>query len=148
MGGCQRFNGSISGVQSMTSTEWVVIIGALISAASAITTALISARKGQAVRDIEVDDHFKLMESDTEKKIDSVSHKIETINTKIDNLEGVISDKIDELEVAQTKHNNLMTRTFMLEKAVGILEEKQKTANHRIADLEGNHVQNNNCKST
>lgn len=132
----------------MTSAEWVVIIGALISAASAITTALISASKGKAVRNIEVDDHFKLMEKDTEKKIDNVSHKIEATNSKIDNLASVLSEKIDDLEVAQTKHNNLMTRTFMLEKAVGVLEERQKVANHRIDDLEGNNGKSNNCKPT
>ena len=51
-----------------------------------------------------------------------------------------------ELEVVKTtqnnliaevrKHNEVITRTFNLEKAVEIIEEKQKVANHRIDDLE------------
>jgi len=47
-----------------------------------------------------------------------------------------ILDKIDSLEKAQNKHNKVIERTFILEKAVEVLEERQKVANNRIKDLE------------
>lgn len=132
----------------MGSAEWVVIIGAVISALSAITTAIITTGKNKAVKDTEVDDHFKLMELDTDKKIEVVAHEIRATNTKIDTLADTLADKIDALEVAQTKHNNLMERTFMLEKAVGVMEERQKVANHRIDDLEGSNGKSIDSKQT
>ena len=48
----------------------------------------------------------------------------------------LISYRLEELEKEVDKHNNLIERTYEVEKKVGVLEEKQKVANNRIADLE------------
>ena len=42
----------------------------------------------------------------------------------------------EQLEHKQDIHNGVIERVYQLEKAVDILDEKQKTANHRIDDLE------------
>ncbi len=47
--------------------------------------------------------------------------------------------RIEQLEKKVDKHNNLVERTYQLEQAVGINQEKIKVANHRIEDLEGFH---------
>lgn len=47
--------------------------------------------------------------------------------------------RIEQLEVKVNKHNNLIERTFKLEEAEAILEEKISVANHRIDDLEQYH---------
>lgn len=47
--------------------------------------------------------------------------------------------RIDELEKKVNKHNNLIERTYAIEKRLAIDEEKIKVANHRIEDLEGFH---------
>jgi len=47
--------------------------------------------------------------------------------------------RIEQLEIKVDKHNNLVERTYRLEQAVGINQEKIKVANHRIEDLEGYH---------
>lgn len=47
-----------------------------------------------------------------------------------------IKKDIKELENKQDKHNQVVERVYELEKVAEVLEEKQKTANHRIDDLE------------
>ena len=46
--------------------------------------------------------------------------------------------RLEQLEQKVSKHNNLVERTYALEEAVALAEERQKVANHRIADLEQN----------
>ena len=45
--------------------------------------------------------------------------------------------RIKELEKKQDKHNQVIERTYKLEERMEIIEERQKVANHRINDLEG-----------
>jgi len=44
--------------------------------------------------------------------------------------------RIEQLEKKVQAHNNLIERTYKLEKQETLLEEKLKVANHRIDDLE------------
>jgi len=44
--------------------------------------------------------------------------------------------KLSELTKKVEKHNNLIERTYELEKKVELHEEKIKVANHRIEDME------------
>ena len=44
--------------------------------------------------------------------------------------------RIKELEKKQDKHNQVIERTYKLEERMELVEERQKVANHRIADLE------------
>ncbi|MBQ5398429.1 MAG: hypothetical protein IIU14_03210 [Ruminococcus sp.] len=44
--------------------------------------------------------------------------------------------RIKQLEDKVGKHNNLIERTYILEKRMELFNEKIKTANHRIDDLE------------
>ena len=45
--------------------------------------------------------------------------------------------RLKELEKKVEKHNNLIERTYRIEDKITLLEEKIKTVNHRIDDLEG-----------
>lgn len=49
---------------------------------------------------------------------------------------AVLECKIDELSRRVEKHNRVVERTYKLEENVGRIDERQRTANHRIADLE------------
>ena len=49
---------------------------------------------------------------------------------------ALIDYKLDELTKRVDKHNNVIERTYKLEKAIEIDEENIKVANHRIDDLE------------
>lgn len=44
--------------------------------------------------------------------------------------------RIEQLEKKQDKHNNLIERMYAIEKSMELLDERQKVANHRIADVE------------
>ena len=47
--------------------------------------------------------------------------------------------RIEQLEKKVDKHNNVVERVYILEKHEEVVEEKIKTANHRIDDLEEYH---------
>ena len=48
----------------------------------------------------------------------------------------LINFRLEQLERKVQAHNNLVERMYGLGERVGIQEEKQKVANHRIDDLE------------
>lgn len=48
----------------------------------------------------------------------------------------LISYRLEQLEQKVNKHNNLIERTYKLEEACALYDEKFKVANHRIDDLE------------
>lgn len=85
----------------------VAIITGLISAAASIIVCL-------------VNNHFQRVETD--KK-----HEAAIM---------LINYQIEELKKAVEKHNNIVERTYDLEKRQTVTEEQMKVANHRISDLE------------
>jgi predicted nuclease with TOPRIM domain len=57
-------------------------------------------------------------------------------NNKVVNL---IVYRLEQLEKKQDKYNNVISRTYELEKNEAVLEEEMKVVNHRIGDLEQFH---------
>ena len=53
----------------------------------------------------------------------------------------LISYRLEQLEQKVDRHNNLIERTYELERRADVIEEKQRVANHRIDDLE-KHIDN------
>ena len=49
---------------------------------------------------------------------------------------ALISYRLEQLENKVNKHNNLIERTYELEKRTQVMGEQIKVANHRIEDLE------------
>ena len=49
---------------------------------------------------------------------------------------SLIAYRLSELEKRVEKHNQIVERTFKLEEAAQLLDERVKVANHRIEDLE------------
>lgn len=49
---------------------------------------------------------------------------------------ALMHQEIGQLEYKQDIHNGVIERVYQLEKAAEVLDERQKTANHRIDDLE------------
>jgi hypothetical protein len=50
---------------------------------------------------------------------------------------GVIQTKLKYMEQKLDKHNQVVERTYNLEKEMAVRVEEIKVANHRIEDLEG-----------
>lgn len=67
---------------------------------------------------------------------------ISLVGAAIGTLGGILATnrltlyRIEQLEKKQDKHNHFIERTYELEKKTKEYDEKFKTANHRIADLE------------
>lgn len=57
-------------------------------------------------------------------------------NNKVVNL---IVYRLEQLEKKQDKYNNVISRTYELEKNEAVLEEEMKAVNHRVDDLEQYH---------
>lgn len=49
---------------------------------------------------------------------------------------ALIAYRLEELEKKVDKHNSVIERTYSLEEAQAVIEEKIKVSNHRIDDLE------------
>ena len=49
---------------------------------------------------------------------------------------ALIAYRLEQLEGKVDKHNQVIERTYALEEAVALMDERVKVANHRIADLE------------
>lgn len=49
---------------------------------------------------------------------------------------ALISYRLEQLENKVNKHNNVIERTYELEKRCTLHEEQLKVVNHRISDLE------------
>lgn len=58
----------------------------------------------------------------------------------------LMSYRIEQLEKKVEKHNNVIERVFRLEEHGAVIDEQIKVANHRIADLEGDHESNSGNK--
>ena len=52
---------------------------------------------------------------------------------------SLIEYRLQQLELKQDKYNNVISRTYELEKNEAVMEEELKAANHRIDDLEQFH---------
>lgn len=52
---------------------------------------------------------------------------------------ALIAYRLEQLEAKVNKHNQVIERTYELEKHSEVLDEQIKVANHRIDDLEGFH---------
>ena len=69
-------------------------------------------------------------------KIRDVQDDITNVNSTVQQQIAIIELKIDTLSERVDKHNSVIERTFKLEQASAVHEEKIKVANNRIADLE------------
>ena len=83
-----------------------------------VITGLISA--GAAILVCLINNHYQRAESDKkhESNIMLISYRLEQLEKKVD------------------LHNNIIERTYDLEKKVDVMEEQVKVANRRIDDLE------------
>lgn len=52
---------------------------------------------------------------------------------------ALIAYRLEQLEDKVNKHNRVIERTYKLEEAEALLEERVRVANHRIDDLERYH---------
>ena len=69
-------------------------------------------------------------------EINSVHQTIAEIKAENQQYQAVFSLKIDSLEKAQNKHNSVIERTFICEREIEVLKNREKVSEHRLDDLE------------
>lgn len=131
----------------MDSTIIVALITGIVSAGGSLLGFVANER---ARRDKMEESHKKKLEEVTQtlqdtmtdmrteylKRIDDVEKAIAKSESMYHQTTSVIDLKIESLERAQNKHNNLIERMYKLEEATAVQTEQIKVANHRIDDLE------------
>lgn len=108
----------------------IQIITAVISAAATLIVCLIN-NHFQRKRD----ESARAREKE-QQQADLTAHLEKIIANQIRNEIGMVEYKLSELSKHVEKHNNVIERTYELEKRTELQEEKIKVANHRIDDLE------------
>lgn len=63
-------------------------------------------------------------------------YQIRQTTQKHEETVGLISYKLDQLTKRVEEHNDVVVRTYHVEKRLEVLEERNRVANHRIQDLE------------
>ena len=69
------------------------------------------------------------------------------VGSMVGSLGGILASarltnfRLQQLEKKVEKHNNLISRTYELEKEYSVLDERIRVANHRIEDLEKEEMQ-------
>ncbi len=71
-----------------------------------------------------------------EKVMAEIRRQSETSDEKIRGELNVVKADVRTLSNRVDKHNNVLERTYELERRMDVQEEKTKVANHRIDDLE------------
>lgn len=71
-----------------------------------------------------------------DKTIFEVQKQMALLEQKYDLATADIKKDIQALEKKQDTHNGIIERMYSVEKRMELAEERQKTANHRIDDLE------------
>ena len=72
------------------------------------------------------------------EQIATIHQAINNLSYEYSNFQTSISLKFDTLTKQVEKHNNVIERTYELERNVDVLKERSSVANHRISDLEHN----------
>lgn len=138
----------------MTESIIVALISGVVSAFGAVLTFAASEKtRKQKIQD----EHIRQLEATKDAinqtlndhrneyltQIGAVNESIKDMEDSITNMKAVYQQtvavvdlKIEALEKAQNKHNNLIERTYKLEQETVLQTEQIKVANHRIDDLE------------
>ena len=94
------------------------IIVALITGAAAVVAQLIISRRSSDELYAKLDKQSELSDARMQGEIDVIKADIRTLSNRVE------------------AHNNMIERTYALERRVDVQEEQIKVANHRIGDLE------------
>lgn len=91
-------------------------------------------RRQQDVKEREVEKE-KYM-ADIMERVDKIMDEQHDLALNIHNDINILQFKVETLSKHVEKHNSVIERTYELEKASEVHEEKIRVANHRIEDLE------------
>lgn len=114
----------------------LAVIPAIISAAAALIVCLINnwhqRKRDECTRAADKEQQQADLTAHLEEIIANQNESTNQIHNQIEMMRYQLSELTKHVE----KHNNVIERTYELEKRTEIQEEKIRVANHRIGDLE------------
>lgn len=78
-----------------------------------------------------INNHYQHKQFETQ-----VQQQREETEQKHNETISLVTYRLEQLEKKQDRYNNIISRTYELEKSEKVLEEKMKVVNHRVDDLE------------
>lgn len=131
----------------LDSTIVVALIAGGVTLATSLTASLLtnsqSNKKLKAEQDASISNQMKSLKTHLDESRDMYLQKIVDVQGEISELKHkqelnkqALEMQIVTLSDRVEKHNNVVERTYALEKAATLLDEQIKVANHRIGDLE------------
>lgn len=116
------------------------IITAIISAAATLIVCLLNnhyqRKRDESKRTQEKEQQQADLKADLTAHLEEVIANQNESTSQIHNEIEMIRYQLSELAKHVDKHNNVIERTYELEKRTELQEEKIKVANHRLNDLE------------
>lgn len=73
-----------------------------------------------------------------DKSFRDLQDEVSSVNATVQTQVALIDTKLETLSDRVERHNNVIERTYKLERDTSVMEEQIKVANHRIEDLEKN----------
>lgn len=112
------------------------ILSAIISGVVTLVVCLINNNYQRKRDEKSRKDTKKKEQADITERLEEIKDAQNEFKTQIHNEIEMVKYQLSELTKHVDKHNNVIERTYELEKQTEIQEEKIRVANHRIEDLE------------
>lgn len=126
------------------------IITAVVTLAVCLINNAVQLKRDRNARENAYNEQINSLKTDftaqiSEIRADFMAHMEELISTQqeITTKMQIFSIQLDELSKRVEKHNNVIERTYALEKKMDVTEEKIRVANNRISDLEDENKKKN-----
>ena len=127
----------------MTESVIVALIGCCATIIGSVLTYAYQIKKLRT----ETLEHHETVKSEQTKQFNELK---DAVNSRIDKLEDSVkemkfeyeknasltTEKLNQLEKKQDKHNNLIERMYSAEKDIEVLKNREKVSEHRLEDLE------------
>lgn len=127
----------------MTEGVIVALIGCCATVIGSVLTYAFQIKKLRS----EQAEHHETVKSEQTKQFNELK---DAVNNRIDKLEDSVkemkyeyeknasltTEKLNQLEKKQDKHNNLIERMYAAEKDIEVLKNREKVSEHRLEDLE------------
>ena len=116
------------------------ILSTIITAGTTLVISIgtwhFSAKAARKKEQEELKDMIEGYRGELHNKMDSLEKSVTAVNASVQQQIAMIDYKIEELSGRVEKHNNVVERTYALEKKADVQAEQIRVANHRIEDLE------------
>ncbi len=124
----------------MIDPSYVPVVTALITSVTTVSLTaggwVIASKKSKKDEKKEIIDILTKHKEETNRQILTIQKSVDGLANDFGKYQELMQLKFDTLTERVEKHNNVIERTYALEKDMDVMKERVSVANHRINDLE------------